>query len=301
LTYNPGQGESIGYDGVKFAQLQTNWSSNPASDPTLDESEQVMWFHQGNKGYVILPQNGQQVRTYLRGGDSIPDSDNSKQGGENGERLRPILIAINHGTEVAGIGERSHYTYLTLPFISAEEMPSKVQEILTQLEVHQLPDSGIEAIYYQHPDSGNEVAQVVFRQAGEVTFNNGLMVSVNKPALVQMVKVNSDEWNITVTDPTAHDDPNVEAPTKQFQHVALTSRNEIVLNVSLNFSPGTYSYLTQGIKKEALTSQQVWVSSINNGTEMIFQLPDMNDSMDYQGKENLYLGMPASIHINEIN
>lgn len=301
LTYNPGQGSSVGTDGVKVAQLQTSWSSSPASDPTLSESEQVMWFHQGDKGYVILPQNGQKVRTYLRGGDSIPDSDPTQQAGEDGARLQPLLIAINHGTEIEGAGERSHYTYLTLPFVTAQEMPTKVQQILTQLEVHQLPSSGIEAIYYQNPDKGTAIAQMVFRQSGEMTFDNGLKVSVNKPALVQMSQLSSGEWDITVSDPTAHDDPNVEAPTKSFKHVSLTTHNEIVLNVSLNFSPGTYSYLTQGIKKEALPSQQVWVSSINNGTEITFQLPDINDSEDYQGRENLYLGMPASVRIDEIN
>ncbi|MGR5305571.1 polysaccharide lyase family 8 super-sandwich domain-containing protein [Vibrio mediterranei] len=301
FVYNPGQGESVGVNGRKTAQIQTNWSSNPASDPTLSLSDQVMWFHQGSKGYIVLPQNGQKVRTYLRGGDSIPDSDPTKHGAETGERLTPLLIAINHGTEIEGSGERSHYTYLTLPFVTADEMPQRVEEILNQLEVHQSPEQQREAIYYRASSSSHEVAQIVFRAAGTQVFNNGLSVTSNKAALVQMVKLDGGEWSVTVTDPFAHDDPSVSAPTKHFQHIALTSPNEIVLNVNLKFSPGTYSYLTQGIKKQALASQQVLVSSINDGTELTFQLPDEGDSSDYQGRENLYLGMPASIRVSEIN
>ncbi len=100
----------------------------------------------------------------LKGGDSIPDSDPTKHGAETGERLTPLLIAINHGTEIEGSGERSHYTYLTLPFVTADEMPQRVEEILNQLEVHQSPEQQREAIYYRASSSSHEVAQIVFRR-----------------------------------------------------------------------------------------------------------------------------------------
>ncbi|MGF1779233.1 polysaccharide lyase family 8 super-sandwich domain-containing protein [Vibrio nomapromontoriensis] len=301
FTYNPGQGNSVGSNGKKVAQIQTEWSSNPASDPSQPVEQQVMWFHHADKGYVILPQNGQKVRTYLRGGNAIPDSDSKLNSGENGARLKPLMIAINHGKEIQGAGERSHYTYLTLPFITADEMPTTVTDILSRLEVYQQPERHLEAIYYRNADDTQHVAQIVFRQAGSLTFDNGLNVAVNKPALVQMVKLNTSTWSITITDPYADDDPSIAAPTNKFQHHALKATNEIILNVSLNFASGRYSYLTQGIKKEAIPSQQVFVSSINNGTEFIFRLPDSTNADDYQGKENLYLGMPVSIQIEEID
>ncbi|WP_163930116.1 polysaccharide lyase family 8 super-sandwich domain-containing protein [Paraferrimonas sp. SM1919] len=298
LTYNPGQGASVGNNGVKNKTVSTTLSSSPSSDTSLTAAEQVMWFHQGNKGYVVLPQHGQKVRTYLRSGDNVPDTDSSIQAGENNSRLNPLLIAIQHNTDPNGSGDYSHYAYVTLPFVSSEQMPAKAAMLFNDLDIKQDLSGKYEAVAFTHPDTQTKVVQMVFREAASISFKNGLTVSADKPALVQMIDDGSNSWNITVSDPLAHFDENATSSSKA-EHLTLTTDNEITVTINQSLQAGLYHYLTQGFDVKAIDSQQVEVFSSNNTSELVFKLPDSNNADDYQGKHNLFVGMPASVTVSK--
>ena len=149
---------------------------------------------------------------------------------------------------------------------------------------------------HRYADGEAVLVQLAFYEAGEVTFDDGMTVAVDKPALVQLQKT-SDGWNVTVQDPMHHADEAAIAASRQFQHILLSGPNRIAVEVSLPLRAGTYTYDTQGPDVRSVAGQTV--SVVNNGgaSTLTFELPDSLDASGYDYRQELYAGMPAVVDV----
>ncbi|MGF1778010.1 polysaccharide lyase family 8 super-sandwich domain-containing protein [Vibrio nomapromontoriensis] len=251
----------------------------------------TVWFHQGDVGYVVMASLAEQTNVMLRGGDAV----NSTLRGD----VPVIHLAINHGVEPQANEERSHYRYVAVPNITADQMPSIVTRLTRSSTL--IADESIHGMY-QH-DGANESIAMSFFTAGEKTISipqgNPLTVSVDKPALVIMNRAQST-WKVTVQDPLHHVDKDaMEERGKRFKFCVRKGKNEIVVSVNRALQSGQYDYPRQGRVNTNTPSQIATVSSDDANSTIVFELPDTTDSKDYAGKEELYVGMPATITVRE--
>ena len=98
----------------------------------------VCWLHQGEKGYVILPEGKQQL--IIKSGKEINVTDRKIAKGEPG-----FIIAINHGKE-PGKSLDDRYCYIQLPNVKSEDMPVRVKALLNDLK-YSVQENTAHAVY----------------------------------------------------------------------------------------------------------------------------------------------------------
>ena len=242
------------------------------------------WFHQDRIGYVILP--GGEVDVMLRGGDGVVDSDPSDSGPD------VFHLALDHGIRPDGDGAASQYVYLLVPNVSAADMPAVMDRIEQRLDIIHTPV----VQGHRYTDGSTVLVQLAFYEAGKVAFDDGMTVTVHKPALVQLQKT-GDGWNVTAQDPMHHADEAAIADSDQFQHFLLSGPNRITVEVNLPLRAGTYRYDTQGPEVRFVDGQTVNVVNNDGMSTLTFQLPDRLDAAAYGYREELYAGMPAVVDV----
>ena len=243
------------------------------------------WFHQDRVGYVILPAGS--VTVLLRGGESVVDSDPRDTGPD------VFHLAIDHGRNPDGAGTDGEYSYLLVPNVSAADMPAVMSRIEERFEM--VNTAAVQG--HRYADGDSALVQLSFYEAGTVAFDDGLTVTVDKPALVQLQKYR-DGWNVTVQNPTHHADEAAVAASSEFQHILLPGPNRIRVDVSLSLRAGTYTYDTQGPDARFVAGQTVGV--VNNGdgsSTLTFDLPDSLDAPHYDYRVELHAGMPAVVDV----
>ena len=254
---------------------------------TVDESLRVRdgsWFHQDRIGYVILPAG--RINVIVRGGDAVVDSNPSDSGPD------VFHLAIDHGIRPDGEGAAGQYAYVLVPNVSAADMPAVLGRIEDRFEIVNTP--AVQG--HRYADGAAVLVQLAFYEPGEHTFDGGLTVAVDKPALVQLEKT-SGGWNITAQDPMHHADETAIAASDQFQHLLLPGPNRITIEVSLPLRTGTYTYLTQGPDVRLVDGQTVDVVNHGDTSTLTFELPDRLDAAAYGYREELYAGMPAVVDV----
>ena len=242
------------------------------------------WFHQDRIGYVILPTG--KTTVMLRGGKSVVDS-NPRDSGPD-----VFHLAVDHGRNPNGAGAESQYAYLLVPNVSAVDMPAVMSRIEQRFEVFNT--AAMQG--HRYAEDGTVLVQLAFYEAGEFTFDGGMTVAVERPALVQLQQTR-DGWNVTVQNPMHHADEAAIAASREFQHSLLPGPNRITIEVSLPLRAGTYTYDTQGPDVRSVEGQTV--SVVNNGgaSTLTFELPDSLDAAAYEYREELYAGMPAVVDV----
>ena len=256
---------------------------------TLDTSLEIAgpsWFHQDRIGYVILPSGTMSMR--MRGGDGVTDSDPSDTDSGN-----VFHLAVDHGTAPDGTGARSQYAYVLVPNVGAADMPGVMTDIENNLET--VNTDAVQG--HRYADGTLDLVQLAFYSAGTASFAGGFTVTVDKPALVQLHRVR-DGWNIAVQDPTHHADTAAIASSEVFEHILLPGANQIAVDVKLRLRPGVYTYDTQGTDVRFVAGQTADVTDRGDGASRVtVNLPDGQDSFDYEYREELYAGMPAVVNI----
>lgn len=256
---------------------------------TVDRSVEVTgpsWFHQDRVGYVVLPAGT--VNVMLRGGDGVVDSDPDDT--DPGDVFH---LAIDHGTDPDGTGATGQYAYVLVPNVGAADMPGVMSGIENNMQIANA--SFVQGHRYR--DGALELVQLAFYSAGTAVFKNGMTVTVDKPALVQIQQMDSG-WNIAVQDPTHHADGDAIAASDEFEHILLPDANRIIVDINVNLTPGVYMYDTQGPEVRFVAGQTVEVAVTGTGTRRLtFNLPDSLDAFEYGYREELHAGMPAVVNI----
>lgn len=284
MTYFTGNGTEAQVLGMNSAR-----KIGPNSDPALPYKEQVKWYHQGNKGYIIFPIPGETLKALLYSNANVLDSDPGTDGSETG-RLPIFWIAVNHKENPSN----AKYHYAIIPNVTASEMPDLVDQFLEENEV--ILSDDLHAVYTR--SATQKTVQASFFSAGTATFSDTLSITVDKPAMVQ-ARLVGDSWKVTVVDPTHHDDPSAGVINKQFKHPSLDEANQIQVTINRPLLTSTQTYLTQGIEKRFISGQTAAVVGTDSSTTITFELPDVQDAASYSGRQNLYLGMPASITVSD--
>jgi hypothetical protein len=254
---------------------------------TILKAGETSWFHQDRIGYVVLSDDA--VDLMVRGGASVIDSDPSDA--SSGDVFH---IAISHGTRPGSGCDGDEYAYVIIPNVSAEDMPAIAKSVIQDFDKINLPN----VQGHRYVTDALEIVQVAFYEAGSAQFDNGLVISVDNPALVQLQRVD-DKWDIVVQNPTHHADEAAVAALPRFGQVLLPYANEIRVNLSLALSPGRYPYATQGPVERRIEGQFVEIQADGRGSVLIAHLPDGLDAEHYRYREAFYAGMPARITVEE--
>ena len=248
------------------------------------------WFHQDGIGYVILPTAGD-IDVRLNGGGGIVTTD----------RIASQLcavdvfrLAIDHGRNPDGSGATGQYAYLLIPNVTAAAMPGVMSDIENHFEM--VNTRGV-VQGHRYADGALVLVQLAFYSAGTATFENGLTVTVDKPALVQLQNEGGD-WNIAVHDPMHGADKAAIAALDRFEHILLPGASRIAVEVNLPLRPGVYMYDTQGPDVRFAAGQTVDVADNGSGASRItVNLPDSLDAFEYDYREEFYSGMPAVVDV----
>ena len=268
---------------------------------TVDTSLELTgpsWFHQDRIGYVVLADvivlaNGDLfadriVNVLLRAGDAVIDSDPGDT--DDGHVFH---IAIDHGRAPDGTGAQGQYAYVVVPNVAAADMPGVMTDLRNNQET--INTGVVQGLRYA--DGALNLVQLAFYSPGTAFFADGLTVTVDKPALVQLQAMGSG-WNVTVQDPTHHADGVAIADSGIFEHILLPDANRIVVEINRSLTPGVYMYDTQGPGGRFVAGQTVEVTVNGNGTSrMTVNLPDRLNAFDYDYREEFHAGMPAVVEV----
>ncbi|WP_163930421.1 polysaccharide lyase family 8 super-sandwich domain-containing protein [Paraferrimonas sp. SM1919] len=285
--------QSTGQYPIVTSVDQTKWSTDISlstqaaviSGSLTSINQQIsfsdpIWLHQGKKGYVVWPNRDVSQLTIV-GGDSL----NLSKGA--GNATKAVAFVLDHGLNTLAKG----YQYMIFPNVTAAEMPQIMAQAINQ-DV-QIAD-GMYGVYWQD----QQLYQGVFYQAGTINFADGVTLTVDKPALVQLTD-QGDSWLLAISDPTHHSqavDPdsrsNFDAPLK-------VGENRIQLQINQSLQTGTYNYDTQGYERIYFAKQDVEVTNNHSGTLIEVNLPDDTDQQTYNYAEQAYSGMSAVVSISK--
>ena len=239
------------------------------------------WVHQGQVGYVVIPQGAQPV--YIRAGTAIPATDPNPKfervginSGvvENGKAVSGVSafhLALGHGIDPQQSG-LTRYCYILAANKTAAEMPAYLADVLKRLVIVANGD-GVQGIV----DQQLGLTQLAFYKAGGVSTSTGLKVSVDRPALLQLRR-DGGQWTFCATDPLH--DPAVK---------------ELNLKLNQPLAPGVYAYQLGGIYPQP--GETVAVEQAGAEVNVKVQLPDMSDDARYHYQAPLYAGMPVQVKI----
>lgn len=271
---NPGQGHEIittidqtlwvddvtySMDGAEPVRIKQGESVDLTLHPTKPS-----WIHQGQVGYVLIPQGSQSL--HLRGGKAVNVTDPKSASGE-----AVIHFALGHGNSPSK-SNPAQYVYIVAPNKVALEMPAYVADVLRRIAIV-ANGNGVQGIAEQKLG----LVQLAFYRAGAISTPEGLQVSVDRPALLQVRPV-SGQWSFCATDPL-HD----------------KNAKELNLKLGLPLGPGVYPYQLGGIYPRP--GETVAVKPAGNGVVVNVQLPDMTNDAEYNYQAPLYAGMPICLRL----
>jgi len=170
------------------------------------------WFHHGNKGYIIFPDNdGVNIKLWAenRSGD-WHDLDDRYNPGDM-QTVNIFQLSVNHEINP----QNKKYAYLVNPNIELEDMSNYWENIPMAILEN---SEEIQAV-----KNNSNLAQLVFYSPGEIAVDNNLTVSVDRAAVVMLSK-NLDTLQITLADPNQKE-------------------TQIVMNVSAELSCETNIFL----------------------------------------------------------
>lgn len=240
---------------------QTTVTQGVALDQTLVVSS-PSWFHQGRTGYFVFPTQAQQVR--IRGGNAIVAT-----GTDADPAVNLLHLAIDHGTNP----QAAKYHYEIVPNITAEQMPARLLALQERIKVVANDDT-VQGIY----DRGTKTLQLAFHAAGTATGIDGMTVTVDQPALIQLHD-NGTSWDLSASD-----------PIHELSAAALN------ITVSAPLKPGMYEHVLPGIVPRA--GKPITVTRTSAGVSHIrVPLPDANDGASLGYQEALYANVPIRVSI----
>ncbi|RIH63944.1 silent information regulator protein Sir2 [Mariniphaga sediminis] len=226
---------------------------------------QPSWVHTGDRGFIVYPQKacGLAIKT----GNKINVTDTRISNNEPN-----YVLAIGHGTN-PGQQEDNSYFYLSVPNVSADEMPLLAARYANELNCNLTNDS-IHAIY----DQTEKITQIAFFKAGKIT-QNGKTFECDNTAMV-MLKENHGNWTIAVGDPTAD-----------------VYKKQITLHLSVPLKEGKYTYTVPGIYPR--DGEYATVKREGKNSSIVIELPDTRDEAYYNYQSALYSGVPVVLEIPE--
>ena len=274
---NPGQGREIvttidqtlwvgdvtySIDGADPVRIKRGESVDLSLRPTKPS-----WIHQGQVGYVLVPQGSQPLR--IRGGKAVNVTDPKSASGE-----AVIHFALGHGNSPSK-SNPAHYVYIVAANKAAAEMPAYTADVLQRIAIV-ANGHGVQGIAEQKLG----LIQLAFYKAGSIATPAGLRISVDRPALLQLRPVGG-QWSFCATDPL-HD----------------RKAQELNLQLNLPLGPGVYPYQLGGIYPRP--GEAITVKSAENGAAVNVQLPDMTNDADYNYQAPLYAGMPICVRLPSV-
>lgn len=238
----------------------------PEESVDLSESiEGVCWLHQGQKGYVILPQKRLQLR--IKTGKEINVTDRRKP-----VKTPGFIIAVNHGGTPGEEWDDS-YRYIMLPNVGKEEMPERVKKLQQDLAFTQQS-----AAAHGVCSAEDKTWQYAFFQPGTVSVG-GIEVAADDVAQI-MLREDDGCWMLSVGNPM----PDGEKQTLSFR-------------LSVRLPQGTYPYRVGGIYPR--DGETVKITDDGKGSRVTVELPDRQDAAHYNYQTDLYAATPIVIHISK--
>lgn len=225
--------------------------------------ESVCWLHQGEKGYIILPEK--KLQLLIKTGKEINITDR-----RIANKTPGFIIAVNHGITPGEEWDNS-YRYIMLPNIGKEEMPERVKEVLKDLEFAQQASTA-HAVY----SDKDKTWQYAFFQPG--TISAGKIEVFSEDVAQIMLRDNGNNWTLSVNNPM----PDGQKQTLSF-------------NLSTKLSEGTYNYLVGGVYPRE--GETVTVITNDRGSKVTVELPDARDAAHYNYQSDLYAATPIIINI----
>lgn len=272
---NPGQGKQIittldqtlwvgdvtySMDGAQPVQLK----QGDSVDLRLHVSR-ASWLHQGQVGYVIIPQGRQPL--LIRGGKAVQVTDPQEATGK-----AVIHFALGHGTDPVS-SELTRYAYIIVPNKTAAEMPATMEDVLKRIAIV-ANNSSVQGITEQKLG----LIQLAFHKADAITLPSGLQLSVDRPALFQL-RPDGSAWSFCATDPL-HDKDSKELTIKLNRPLLRT---------------GIYPYQLGGIYPRP--GESIRVEPDGQGVAVKVLLPDMTNDAEYNYQAPLYAGMPITMMV----
>lgn len=236
----------------------------PETSVNIAESiEGVCWLHQGEKGYVILPEK--KLQLVIKTGSEINITDRRKASKTPG-----FIIAVNHGV-TPGEEWDNGYRYIMLPNISKEDMPERVKEIQEEVKFAQQASTA-HAVY----SAKDRTWQYAFFQPSTISVGDTEVSSEDVAQI--MLRDNGDSWTLSASNPM----PDGQKQTLTF-------------SLSTQLPTGTYNYQAGGIYP--IEGETVTVTSNGKGSKVIVELPDSRDAAHYNYQSDLYAATPIVINI----
>lgn len=269
--YRAGQGEPLAtfVDQGAFLSPMTicvNGNKRVVSpDESVDlsvYSDKPMWLHSGDKGYVIMPSDGDTVR--IMTGDKINVTDRNMK--VAGGRKSGFIIAVMHGRDP----DNESYAYVMLPNVTAGDMSHKVKEIVDNVSVKQ---NSAKSHALKWSDG---TVQVAFFDRDEMAVGD-VTVAANAPAQF-MLRDTDSSYVLSVSNPVP-------------DHTVTS----LTFTISRPLPAGVYSYELGGIYP--LDGETVTVRPYVGGSEITVELPDSRDEAKYNYQTMLYSGAPITVHI----
>lgn len=238
----------------------------PEESVDLSESiEGVCWLHQGQKGYVILPQK--KLQLWIKTGKEINITDRRKP-----VKTPGFIIAVNHGTN-PGQEWDNGYRYILLPNVSKEEMPERVKRLQKDLAFTQQS-----AVAHGVHSAEDKTWQYAFFRPGTVSVGD---VEVASDDVTQiMLREDTGSWILSVGNPM----PDGLKQTLSFR-------------LSVRLPQGTYAYRVGGVYPR--DGETVKIADEGKGSRVTVELPDARDAAHYNYQSDLYAAVPIVINISK--
>lgn len=236
----------------------------PGESVNIAESmEGICWLHQGEKGYIILP--NKKLQLLIKTGNEVNITDRRSPAKTPG-----FIIALNHGVTPGEEWDNS-YRYIMLPNVSKDEMPGRAKEIQQELELAQQA-SAAHGVYA----AKDKTWQYAFFQPGTLSVG-GMEVASDDVAQI-MLRDNGDSWTLSAHNPM----PDGKKQTLTFR-------------LSTHLPQGSYPYRVGGIYPRE--GEAVSIVPDGKGSKVTVELPDSRDAAHYNYQSDLYAATPIVINL----
>jgi len=157
----------------------------------VKSSDQPIWFWHDNIGYIIYPKEGETVEVAF--GVRKESGNWHLLSNVNADELvqsELVYIAINH----MAFPNQANYHYIVLGDVTEDEMSSIVNNSGVNIIQN---DSQVQAISWNN----GQYMQAIFHSPSSVLLEEGLNLSVDKPAIVMTRKEEAGKYTIYLSDP----------------------------------------------------------------------------------------------------